>query len=182
MAVVQQVAKHREHPLVRLAGAFSEIADQPQMRAVCGATVLAGVFLSDGRLTRTGVRMLAAHTLATWAKNTVKNAVDRTRPSVLVEEGRYEMRRGDSKESSESSFPSGHTAGAVAVAHALAREYPKLAVPAYGAAAAVAAIQVPRCKHYPSDLAAGALVGLAAGYLVDLGFGAAARAGGAALR
>ncbi|HEV7254333.1 MAG TPA: phosphatase PAP2 family protein [Mesorhizobium sp.] len=170
VAVVQTVAEHRKHPLVRLAGTFSEVADQPQLTAVCGATLLAGLIGGDPRLTRTGLRMLACHGLATLGKNLIKNAVDRTRPYVLVEEGRYEMRPGHSRESENSSFPSGHTASAMAVARAVAGEYPSLAVPAYGAAAAVAAIQVPRCKHYPSDLAGGLLVGLAASAIVDLGF------------
>jgi membrane-associated phospholipid phosphatase len=44
----------------------------------------------------------------------------------------------------------------------VARRYPSAAVPAYIAAAGIAAAQVPRCAHYPSDIAAGVLVGLAA--------------------
>jgi len=174
VAVVQAVAEHRKHPLVRLAGTMSEVADQPQLAAVCGATLLAGIIRGDRRLARAGLRMLASHGLATLGKNLVKNAIDRTRPYVLVEEGRYKMRPGHSRQGAESSFPSGHTASAVAVARAVAGEYPNLALAANGAAAVIAAIQVPRCKHYPSDLAGGALVGLAASVIVDLGFAALA--------
>ena len=49
----------------------------------------------------------------------------------------------------------------------MARVFPRARVSAYGAAAAVAAIQIPRCAHYPSDITAGALLGLAAEALAD---------------
>ena len=65
------------------------------------------------------------------------------------------------------SFPSGHTAGAVAVAAVIGRCYPAHRVAAYASAAAVAAIQVPRCQHYPGDLGAGALIGIAAGAMAN---------------
>jgi undecaprenyl-diphosphatase len=164
-----KAAKHRRHPLVQIAGTLSEIADQPQLAAVCGLTLAAGLARGDRRLARTGIRMLLAHALATAGKTWVKDSVVRTRPFVLLDEGRYEVRRGKGKGSEEASFPSGHTAGAVAVACAVVREYPVLGVPAFGAAAAIAAIQVPRAKHYPADLAAGLLVGLAAGAVANLG-------------
>ena len=74
-------------------------------------------------------------------------------------------------------FPSGHTAGAVAVARACARHYPPARAPAYAWAAGVAAAQVPRCAHYPSDVAGGALVGLAAEAAADRLLLALVRAG-----
>ena len=36
-----------------------------------------------------------------------------------------------------------------------------------GAAALVAAMQIPRCKHYPSDVGAGAVPGVATAALVN---------------
>lgn len=170
VAVAAKAAGNRDRPLVRFAGTLSEIADQPQLAAVCGLTILAGLLRRDARLAGTGMRMLAAHGLAAFAKGWIKDRVNRTRPQVLVEEDRYEMRPGTSKDGRDRSFPSGHTAGAVAVAASLIRDYPLASVPAFGLAAAIAAIQVPRGNHYPGDLAAGLAIGLAAAGTVDLGF------------
>ena len=57
--------------------------------------------------------------------------------------------------------------GAVAVAAIVARDMPSLAVPALGIAALMSGVQVPRARHYPVDVAAGAALGLAAAWLVS---------------
>jgi membrane-associated phospholipid phosphatase len=49
----------------------------------------------------------------------------------------------------------------MAAARAFAREYPEYGAAALAAGAAVAASQIPRCAHYPTDVLAGAAVGLA---------------------
>jgi hypothetical protein len=89
--------------------------------------------------------------LATAIKTVVKHMVVRTRPHVLADQGRYETGWLGPTDGPHSSFPSGHTADAIAAARALARVFPEAGLPAYAAAAAVAAIQIPRCAHYPSD-------------------------------
>jgi membrane-associated phospholipid phosphatase len=81
---------------------------------------------------------------------------------VLLDHGHYEVRPFGPDEGPWHSFPSGHTAGSVAVARALARTYPAPALPAYAGAATVAAAQVPCGKHFPADVAAGLIVGLIA--------------------
>lgn len=162
VAVAKAVAPVSRSPVMRALGALSEVGDQPQMRILFAGVICLGLYRGDSRLTRTGVRMLLSHSVATGMKTLVKHRVDRTRPRLLVEEGRYEMARGESREHDESSFPSGHTAGAVAAAAALAHDYPKTAPAAYAAATAVALLQIPRCTHYPSDVGAGAVVGLLA--------------------
>ena len=83
------------------------------------------------------------------------------RPNVLLDKGRYEVRALGPNEGSWQSFPSGHTAGSVAVARAVARLYPEVRWAAYAGAGSVALIQIPRGSHYPIDVAAGALLGLA---------------------
>src|ERR1044072_417286 len=125
------------------------------MLAISGAVLGAGLLRRDRRMGRTGVRMIAAHLLATAAKNFVKRRVDRTRPNVLVQEGRYEMTPGDKRAKADTSFPSGHSAGAVAVARPFPRDYPEYAVAANLAAATIALAQIPRCAHYPTDVGAG---------------------------
>jgi membrane-associated phospholipid phosphatase len=81
---------------------------------------------------------------------------------VLLEEGRYEVEPFGPDEGEWHSFPSGHTAGSVAVARAVGRVYPQARTAVYGGAAAVALIQIPRGAHYPADVAAGTVVGLVA--------------------
>lgn len=149
--------------------AVAELGDQPAMRILCGAVIAVGLVGGDRRLAATGVRMLAAHTLATWAKDVVKHRVDRTRPNAKDKPGkdhRPSPGRDESKE--ETSFPSGHAAGATAVARAFARAYPGHAAPAAAAAAILSLTQVPRCAHYPSDAGAGVAIGLAAEAAVNL--------------
>ncbi len=171
LAIAREAGDQRGNPLVRLGGMLSEVADQPQMTVLCCVTLAAGVFRRDARLTRTGLRMLAAHGLATFTKSCIKHSIKRTRPEVLLDGGRYEMKAGKAQESREGSFPSGHTSSAVAVAGVVALDYPVLSAPALSAALAIAAIQIPRGKHYASDLAAGALIGLAACAVTEIGFG-----------
>lgn len=167
VVVAQAAAPYRDTPSVKAIGFLSEAADQPPLIALNGAILAAGLLIDDKRLARAGGRMLAAHLLATGIKDIVKRFVDRTRPSILVEEGRYDMSPGRSEEKELTSFPSGHTAGAVAVACAYSREYPEHALAAYVAAGAAALAQIPRCAHYPSDIGVGALIGLAADIVVD---------------
>lgn len=177
VAVAQAVIPWRDHPVVKTLGTLSEVGDQPPMIAISALTLAGGLVMGNRRLARAGSRMLASHLLATGVKIMVKKVVDRTRPSVLAEEGRYEMKAGDSDEGKHTSFPSGHTAGAVAVARAFGREYPEYTRAADIAAAAIAAIQIPRCAHYPSDIGAGATIGFAAEVAVNSAFSAAGIAG-----
>lgn len=167
LTLSQAAGEYRGTPLVRFLGKVSEVADQPQLTTLNLLTVAAGAMRRDRQLLETGLHMLAAHALATLAKSVIKRSVDRTRPKLLVDEGRYTRRPGQRNEGPYNSFPSGHTAGAVAVARALARHYPAAALPAYGAAAAIAFIQIPRCAHYVSDIGAGALLGLASEAVVQ---------------
>lgn len=161
LKAAEAAARWQRHPVVRVAGWASELADQPPLLTLCAATVAAGLVRRDRHLAATGARMLAAAGLAIVIKDRAKHATDRTRPHVVVVEGEdYEMREGRGTGDGElGSFPSGHTAGALAVARAVARGYPEWQAAAHGAAALVAAVQIPRCAHYPTDIGAGALIG-----------------------
>jgi len=72
------------------------------------------------------------------------------------------MSSGHSRDADLRSFPSGHTAGALAVARAFSRDYPRYTKPLLAAAAVVGALQVPRRAHYPGDVLAGAVAGAVA--------------------
>ena len=173
--VARATAPVRHTAGVRFLGALSEIADQPPLISLTAATLAAGLLTGNRSLARAGGRMLAAELLATWLKGLVKHRIDRTRPRLLFDEGRYGLEPGGDRDSGVSSFPSGHTAGAVAVARALGRDYPAARLPALSVAALIGAVQVPRAQHYLSDLAAGAAVGLAAEAIVTAGGRALAR-------
>jgi membrane-associated phospholipid phosphatase len=59
------------------------------------------------------------------------------------------------------SFPSGHTASAVAFASGAGRELPLASVPLHALAAVVAYSRVQTGVHYPADVIAGAVIGSA---------------------
>jgi undecaprenyl-diphosphatase len=166
LKIAQAIGGWRDTALIRTLGTLSEVADQPQLYALCWGVIGVGLVRGDKRLRNAGLRMLAAEWLATKAKSAIKHRVDRTRPDVSVDGGPYHMARGSSHAHPLSSFPSGHTAGAMAVATAFASEYPAYRLPAFAAASAIALIQLPRCTHYPSDIGVGAAIGLTAGGLV----------------
>jgi undecaprenyl-diphosphatase len=164
---VEAVQGHEDNPVLER---IADMGDQPQLRALCGAIIVSGLVSRDRTLVRAGARMLAAHTLATWAKNFVKHRVDRRRPRSAGDPRRdHRLAPGRSKEKEETSFPSGHAAGASAVARAFAREYPEHALPATAAGAVLSLAQIPRCAHYPTDVGAGIAIGLASEAVVNAG-------------
>lgn len=158
--LVGSVAAAAERKPIALLGAASEIADQPPLVALSLATVTAGLMLRRRDMTRTGARMLLAHALATGGKTILKRSIDRARPGRALSDGEAKVGAGKGASDTEfNSFPSGHTAGAVSVAEAVARTTPQLALPARTGAAAIAGVQLPRGAHYPTDVAIGALIG-----------------------
>jgi membrane-associated phospholipid phosphatase len=173
VALAAHLAGYRDHPVVRGLGTLSEIGDQPPLLALSGAVLAYGLLAGDRRAAGAGARMLGSVLLATWIKTGLKRLVARTRPNVLLDDGQYELEAFGPDEGSWQSFPSGHTAGSVAVARALGRAYPQARTAAYAGAAAIALVQIPRGAHYPADVAGGAVVGViaeaainaAAGYL-----------------
>jgi membrane-associated phospholipid phosphatase len=170
-AAAEAALPYQGSPAMAALGHFASLGDQPPLRTLCAALIAAGLAGGDRRLAKAGLRMLAAHTLATFAKDFVKHRVDRTRPRSKGEEGKDHVPKpGRHTAKEETSFPSGHSAGAAAVARAFARDYPEYAAPAYAAAGALALAQIPRCAHYPTDVGAGLAIGVAADAVVDIGF------------
>lgn len=154
------VAPRRKKP-AKLVEAIGQLGDQPELRTVSGMVIAAGILGANRRLLRAGVRMLLAHEIATLAKHVIKERIDRTRPHSAKSHSERAVKRGRHTAKTKTSFPSGHSAGAVAVARAFGREYPQHQAAALAAAAVVAAMQVPRLNHYPSDVGAGILLGTA---------------------
>jgi membrane-associated phospholipid phosphatase len=156
----------------KIAETIGKLGDQPELRTLSAIVIAGGLLGGNRRMVRTGVRMLLAHELATLAKDLVKEQIDRTRPHSAGSDQERAVKPGKNKAKAETSFPSGHSAGSIAVARALGREYPQLQAPTLGAAAIIGGLQVPRLAHYPTDVAAGMVVGVlaeAASSLVFLG-------------
>lgn len=171
------VAKARAAKPVALLGAAGELADQPPLFVMSAGTLALGLATRRPQLVRTGARMLVAEAVATGLKTLVKRSVDRARPAHALGGADPEPGRGrGAKDTAFNSFPSGHTAGAVAVGQAVAHESPAAAVPAKLAAAAVGAIQLPHGKHYLSDVAIGAAIGWLAERVAGMAVDAAERA------
>lgn len=159
-ALTGDAARKHASPPIAMLGAASEVADQPPLMAMSIATLATGAVLRNRTMLRTGARMLIAHALATGAKTVLKRSVDRARPARALQDGAPQVSKGKgSGDHTLNSFPSGHTAGAVGVAEAIAHEIPGAGAPARAGAAAVAAVQLPRGAHYLSDVAAGAAIG-----------------------
>ncbi len=179
-AALAAVEPWRDSKAVEALSWYSELGDQPQMLTLSSGLLALGLARGDGRMARAGARMIAAHLLATAAKNFIKHRIDRTRPRSATGRDGHRMKPGRKRSKEETSFPSGHSAGAIAVARAFAREYPEYRAPALGAAGLIALAQIPRCAHYPSDVGAGLAVGVAAEAAVAALWPAAAESRGEA--
>ena len=146
----------RVGPQVDVALPVSRVADG----ALLWILVAAGMTASG----RPGARRAAAHGLLTiagtslMANQLVKRALYRQRPDrLLVPEGR----RAPARQSS--SFPSGHTASAVAFGTVVGRRRPLLRWPLVVLAVAVGSSRVFTGLHYPTDVLGGAAIGALAG-------------------
>ncbi|MEG3087048.1 phosphatase PAP2 family protein [Sphingomonas sp. PB4P5] len=173
----RKAAAQRDTPAVKRVEAAGDLADQPPLIVLSVVTILVGAVLRRPAVAKSGVRMLASHLIATGLKNVVKHSVDRTRPAKALDSGEHRFKTGDSREHDQTSFPSGHTAGAVAIASAVAHDAPGAALLVYAVAGAAAAAQLPSGKHYLLDTVAGAVVG----YIGELVASAALRGAEAAL-
>ncbi|HYI47150.1 MAG TPA: phosphatase PAP2 family protein [Allosphingosinicella sp.] len=167
-AALRAVEPKRKSRAVRAIFWASELGDQPQLLTLSGGLLALGLVRRDGRMARAGARMVLSHLLATAAKNFVKHRVDRTRPRSLGRGKGQGIKPGRSRAKEETSFPSGHSAGAAAVARAFAREYPEHQGAALAGAGFIALAQIPRSAHYPTDVAVGLAIGLAAEKAMDV--------------
>ncbi len=155
-------ADYADSAPVRALELISKLGDQPEVRTIAGGLIVAGTLAGSDRLVRAGARMVIAHEAATVVKNAVKTEIDRTRPRSASNREQKAPRKGTHRAKEKTSFPSGHSAGAMAAARAFSREFPEYGLAAMATAALVAAVQIVRSAHYPTDVAAGVAIGLAA--------------------
>ena len=121
------------------------------------ATFAAGHITGNATITAVGADLVSANIVAQTLTGAVKMSVRRGRP-----------------DGTQFSFPSGHTSVSFASATVLQRHFGwKAGVPAYAMASYVAASRIHDKRHFLSDVAFGAAVGIVSGWTVTMGHGEA---------
>ena len=166
-------------PVARFVRSFDidEINRIGDFLAVPGrGAVIAGVFLLIGlfgwrlkrdRLKDIAVRGLVTLLCVTAATQLLKHLVGRPRPRFAHAD---EFFLGPSLDSGLDAFPSGHSLDAFGAASVLAWFVPALRVPVFLIAGLVGVSRVVRGSHFPTDVFAGAVLGVVIGSLVAAGF------------
>lgn len=142
-------AKQLEEPLEP--GAF--VGSTPFQLGLSAATYAFGRMSDSPRMTAVGADLFRAQLMSQGLTMVAKQAVRRHRP-----------------EGSGYAFPSGHTTVSFASATVLQRHFGwRVGAPAYAIASYVAMSRVQMQRHYLSDVAFGAALGIAAGHSIRLG-------------
>ena len=132
-------------------GAF--IGSTPFQLGLSAATYAFGRMSDSPRMTAVGADLFRAQLISQGLTMVAKQAVRRHRP-----------------EGSGYAFPSGHTTVSFASATVLQRHFGwRVGAPAYAIASYVAMSRVQMQRHYLSDVAFGAALGIAAGHTITLG-------------
>jgi undecaprenyl-diphosphatase len=168
LKVAETVALDARRTPAKVVDRAAELGDQPPLIILSLGVAAFGALRRDERLMRTGLRMLAAQSLSIAGKLLGKGLVDRTRPREMFAMGDYRLEKGASKDGRLRSMPSGHSAGATAVALAALRDYPGQTTPIAAAAVAVTLAQLPSRNHFLTDVVAGAAIGTGAGLAASL--------------
>lgn len=157
--VVDRIAATESPHLDRTLPMVGAASDRGRLwLAIAAALALTG----HARCRRAAARGVASLAIAAVAANLLaKGLAGRVGPVV----DRVPPQRRLSREPVTSSFPSGHAASAAAFATGVAMEMPVLALPVGALAAGVIASRVVTGVHYPSDVLAGAALGVAAAAL-----------------
>ena len=133
---------------------------------IAGAIICAIVLLIFKKTRWAGVAVAIAIVLDVLIVNVIlKLSVNRARPwQTYPDLGFHEFHQSIGvREPTDSSFPSGHTAGLFAAAVALVMYYRVKGLPALAVAFIVAISRIYLCMHFPSDVLGGAIIGSACG-------------------
>jgi len=131
--------------------------------AFCFSLILFG----DQRVRQMGVEALIALGISQLVVHSLKRLLSRERPYNIIEQlNTFGI------DLSDYSFPSGHTAASFSLATTLALNIPKLYILLFGLAMIIAISRIYLGVHYPTDVAAGILLGLGGAlmthsYLID---------------
>ncbi len=164
-AVFDAVAETRTPSLDRFFVGVSRSVDHSRLWLLMAA-VVALVALVDGSRGRraAGLGVLAIGSASAVTNAALKPLAGRRRPTPSGHRAVLGSRR--VRRPVSASFPSGHTASAFAFAAAMGETEPWTWLPLHAAAGAVGYARVHTGMHYPSDVAAGALIGALCGWTV----------------
>jgi membrane-associated phospholipid phosphatase len=132
--------------------------------AVIGTPIVlagAGLIRDDDKMLRNACVMAAASIVNAGVTTALKYSINRKRPFEIYPDIAKKAKAGSP------SFPSGHTSSAFATATSLSLSYPEwyVIIPSFAYAGTVAYSRMHLGVHYPSDVAAGALIGAGCAYL-----------------
>jgi membrane-associated phospholipid phosphatase len=121
----------------------------------------AGLIRDDDKMLRNAFVMAAASIVNAGVTGALKYSINRDRPFVTYPDILKKAKAGSP------SFPSGHTSSAFATATSLSLSYPEwyVIVPSFAYAGTVAYSRMHLGVHYPSDVAAGAIIGAGCAYI-----------------
>ena len=133
----------------------------PASIAIPVGVLCAGLIKHDSTLKNEEIYIGASLAIAAGITTGLKYAVNRTRPFITYPEIDKGMSAGSP------SFPSGHTSDAFATATSLSLAFPKWYViaPSFLWACSAGYSRMDLGVHYPSDVAAGAIIGASTSYL-----------------
>jgi len=148
----------------------------PGSQVVGPLLAIAGSVTRSPTLSEVGIHLSESYATAAAVVYVVKGIAGRARPYAVNSESAYDfaLGRGFPHREPFSSFPSGHSTGSFAFASSFTveagRHWPQhatlLGALAYGGALLDGVSRVYRDSHWPSDVAAGALLGTMSGMLV----------------
>lgn len=164
------------------AAAGARALDQPLSSQMSGARALDGVFAPGATIGGARLQIgaaLATYTVGRLTKSPRVAAVgtDLVRAQILTQiltgSMKASVRRGR-PDGTQFSFPSGHTSVTFASATVLQKHFGwKVGAPAFAVASYVAASRIQEKRHFLSDVAFGATLGIIAGRTVTVGRGEA---------
>jgi membrane-associated phospholipid phosphatase len=154
---------HQDAPFLRGASkvvSYSQSGVSIAVPVVMGA---AGLIKHDDNLLKDGIYVFTASMVSLALTQTLKRTINRPRPFTAYSD----ITDYDGFVGGTHSFPSGHSSAAFCTATALTLKYPKwyVAAPSYLWACSVGYSRMNLGVHYPSDVAAGAVLGAGSAYL-----------------
>ena len=157
--VAALAARVKTPALDLIVGIINPIGSGITLLVVCAALALLAGYCGRRRLCEAARLGALAFACAGLLEFALKHLIGRPRPDAALAATARLL--GPSWTHDVDSFPSGHATSVFAVAAIFGAYYPRLRLPLYALAAAIALGRVYLERHYVSDIVAGAVIGMA---------------------